>query len=156
MAEMLVHVRVGVNVPVQIGVEGGTVVAVREGVSLRIQLGVAVISVGSGGAGEGVQEEFKVAVFVGMTVREGVGVFVHVGRTKVPVALAASVAVIVAVDDGRAVILAVLDAVGVFVEVGVFEGVGETISIVAEEILSSRTGCGVQLGGRGIAVSRRS
>lgn len=95
------------------------------------------------------------AAFVGVAVREGVGVSVHVGRIKVPVRLAALVAVIVAVDEGRAVILAVLVSVGVSVEVVVFEGVGETILTVDEAVTSSRTGCGVRLGGRGIGISRR-
>ena len=101
--------------------------------------------------GAGVQKKLAVAVFVGVPVREGVGVAVHVGRVKVPVGLA----VAVAVEDGGGVRLAVLVSVGVLVMLAVSEGVGETISTVGEAVTSASASCGVRLGGRGIAVSKR-
>ena len=51
----------------------------------------------------GVHEIIAVKVFVCMVVREGVGVSVVVGIVRVPVTLAVSVAVVVAVDGGRKV-----------------------------------------------------
>jgi hypothetical protein len=96
-----------------------------------------------------------VAVFVGVAVREGEEVAVHDGRVQVPVALAVMLAVTVVVDDGGGVRLAVLVFVGVLVMLAVSEGVGETISTVGEAVTSSSASCGVRLGGRGIAASKR-
>lgn len=90
------------------------------------------------GSRVGVQEIYKVAVIVGVVVREGVAVSVHVGIVRVVVTLAVSEAV-VAVDEGRMVSLAVLVTVGVFVEVAGCEGVGETISMVDEAVTSFNT-----------------